>query len=233
MPPIVLAAMLALTIAPLPLPSSGHSLSAPKSALSSASELGSTSELAYKSKVDPPSDRVTIDTLSVNGTGCRSDTTTVAVSPDKEAFTVLYSTYLAQAGASTKNKDERRKCGITVRLNVPANMTYAVSAVDYRGFAHLEAGASATLSSRYHFQGSGTPAFTEHAFASGLVDDWQVTDTVGAGAEFGKCGKDRKIDIDTELRAQSPRVDSPTSFITMDSTDGEISSTYHLTYRNC
>jgi hypothetical protein len=183
--------------------------------------------------VDPPSDRVTIEKLSVNGTGCRPDTAAVAVSPDNAAFTVSYSTYLAQAGVGSKNKDERRTCSLTIRLNVPANLTYAISAVDYRGFAHLEPGASATLSARYHFQGTGAPAYTVHAFASGFDDYWQVTDPAGAGAAFGACGKDRKVDIDTELRALADRADAPTSLIAMDSTDGEATSTYHLAYRNC
>src|SRR3712207_7319067 len=41
-----------------------------------------------------------------------------------------------------------RSCGITVRLTVPATISYAVTAVDHRGYAHLEPGGSATLSAR-------------------------------------------------------------------------------------
>jgi hypothetical protein len=183
--------------------------------------------------VPPPSTRVTIEKLKVNGTGCRADTTTIAVSLDNEAFTVTYSAYLAQAGAGSKNKDERKKCSVTVRLNVPANLTYAVSAVDYRGFAHLEPGGSGTLTAKYNFQGSANVRNKVVTFASGLDDIWQVTDAVGVAAEFGACGKDRKIDIDTELRAQADRVDAPTSMIAMDSTDSAVSTTYHVAYKAC
>jgi hypothetical protein len=182
--------------------------------------------------VSPPPTRVTIEKLKVDGTGCRPATTTIAVSPDNEAFTIIYSTYLAQAGAGSKNKDERKKCSVTIRLNVPPNLTYAISAVDYRGFAHLEPGASATLTAKYDFQGAGTPRNTVHTFPSGLDDTWQITDTVGGKAVFGKCGKDRKVDIDTELRAQADRANAPTSLIAMDSTDSQV-NTYHLTYRSC
>ncbi|MCU7727482.1 DUF4360 domain-containing protein [Actinoplanes sp. KI2] len=178
-------------------------------------------------------DRVTIEKLTVNGTGCRADTVAVALSPDKEAFTVTYSAYVAQAGAGTGNKDQRRACSLTVRLNVPATTQYAITAVDYRGFAHLEPAASATLSARYHFQGSGAPTYTVHSFAGGLDDDWQVTDSAGSGLVFSPCGAGRKVDIDTELQARADRADAPTSMITMDSTDSEVASTYHLTYRTC
>ncbi|OJF15916.1 DUF4360 domain-containing protein [Couchioplanes caeruleus] len=188
---------------------------------------------ARMSAAGPSDDQVTIEKLTVNGTGCRADTVAVALSPDKEAFTVMYSSYLAQAGTGARNQDQRRTCSLTVRLNVPATMQYAITAVDYRGFAHLEAGASASLSARYHFQGSGAPTYTVHSFASGLDDMWQVTDSASGGLVFSSCGQGRKVDIDTELRVRADRADAPTSHITMDSTDSEVASTYHLTYRHC
>jgi hypothetical protein len=180
-----------------------------------------------------PSGRVTIDKLKVNGTGCRSNTTAVAVSPDNEAFTVTYSAYVAQAGAGTKHKDERKACSITVRLNVPQNLTYAVSTVDHRGYAQLGPGAAAALSARYHFQGAGAPEYSQHPFRSGLDDDWSVTDSVSGTPVFGACGKDRKLDIDTELSVQADRADAPTSLIAMDSTDGDLATRYRLVWKNC
>src|SRR3954453_22431708 len=84
---------------------------------------------AQASAAGPPGDRVTIDKLTVNGTGCRADTVAVGLSPDKEAFTVTYSAYLAQAGAGARNKDQRRTCSLTVRLNVPATVQYAITGV--------------------------------------------------------------------------------------------------------
>jgi hypothetical protein len=183
--------------------------------------------------VNPPTGRVTIDKLKVNGTGCRPDTTAVAVSPDNTAFTVIYSAYQVVSGGSTKPPDARRACSITVRLNVPANLTFAVSQVDYRGFAQLEAGASATQSARYHFQGLGKPQFTTHGFVGAVLDDWQVTDTVPpATAAFGPCGVERKIDIDTELSV-SAKAGGPTSLFAMDSTDGAVTTAYHLRWKNC
>lgn len=189
--------------------------------------------LAAATAANPPTGTVTVEKVKVNGSGCRSDTVAVAVSQDKQAFTVLYSTYLAQAGVGSKNKDERRTCSITVRLTVPVGVSYAIPTVDYRGFAHLEPGGSATLSGRYHLQGSGAPAYTVHSFGSGLDDDWLVTDVVGTSPVYSQCGKDSKVDIDTELRAMADRDDAPTSYITMDSTDGTVATTYHLSYRSC
>jgi uncharacterized protein DUF4360 len=184
----------------------------------------------------PPDERVTIDKLKVNGSGCKHDTTAVAVSPDKEAFTVTYSAYIAKAGGGAKPKDQQKSCSITVRLNVPDNVTYAVSAVDYRGYARLRDGASAALSSTYQFKGHGTPVNATHSFPSLLDDDWQVTDQVPPGGlVYGPCGKERKLDLDSELsvNAASSGPDSPVSMIMMDSTDGSFTSRYRLAWKSC
>jgi hypothetical protein len=156
------------------------------------------------------------------------------MSGDDTAFTVTYNAYTALAGAATKNKDQRKACSITVRLAVPPQVTYAVTSVDHRGYADLHPGATAELASRYHFQGAGAPAHTRHPFAGELLDNWQITDAVPAGAAvFGACGKDRKLDIDTELTVRSVPGDPLTSYLTMDSTDGAFTTTYRLAYRAC
>src|SRR4051794_3787745 len=43
--------------------------------------------------VPPPPDKIVIDVVTVNGSGCRPGTAAVAVSPDNTAFTVTYSEY--------------------------------------------------------------------------------------------------------------------------------------------
>jgi hypothetical protein len=181
-----------------------------------------------------PAVQVTIDKVKVNSTGCRAGTVAVAMSGDDTAFTVTYSAYTALAGAATKNKDQRKTCSITVRLSVPPQVTFAVISVDHRGYAELHPGAAAELASRYHFQGAGAPEHTRHPFPAGLQDNWQHTDVVPAGAAvFGACGKDRKLDIDTELTVRSVQGDPLTSYITMDSTDSAVAATYRLAYRVC
>ncbi len=183
----------------------------------------------------PPSGSITIDKLKVAGTGCRDSTTVVAVSPDREAFTVIYGAYIAVAGGGASASEKQKKCSITVRLNVPAGFTYAVGQTDHRGYAHLEPGASAVQSARYAFQGQGPPTRTEYPIPALLSDSWQVTDVIPERARvYGACGKDRRFDIDTELRITSTGgATAPASTVAMDATDGVFSSTYRLTWKRC
>ncbi|MGO4757987.1 DUF4360 domain-containing protein, partial [Streptomyces sp. 2MCAF27] len=102
---------------------------------------------------DPPPDKIVITVATVNGSGCPAGTAAVAVSPDNTAFTVTYSDYLAQVGKGSKPTDFRKNCQLNLVVHVPQGFTYAIASVDYRGYAHLEKGATSVEKASYYFQG--------------------------------------------------------------------------------
>ncbi|MER8104231.1 DUF4360 domain-containing protein [Kitasatospora sp. NPDC094016] len=183
-----------------------------------------------------PPDRIVIDVATVNGSGCPAGTAAVAVSPDNTAFTVTYSSYLAQVGVGSKPTDFRKNCQLNLRVHVPQGFTYAIASADYRGYAHLEKGATGTQQASYYFQGDPATAQLSHHFSGPKDDNWQATDTVDVAAlVFAPCGEERNFNINTELRvgAGSSDPNSTTSFMTMDSTDGSINTVYHLAWKQC
>jgi hypothetical protein len=185
---------------------------------------------------NPPPDKIVIDVVTVNGSGCRPGTAAVAVSPDNEAFTVTYSEFLAQVGVGALPTDFRKNCQISLKVHVPSGFTYAIAQADYRGFAHLEQGATALERANYYFQGMSPTAFVEHPFAGPFTDDWQKTDVTDVAAlVYHPCGELRNFNINAELRAGAGTSDpkKTTSFITMDSTDGSIITTYHFHWKTC
>src|SRR6188474_114001 len=109
---------------------------------------------AFAQIVQPPLDRIVIDVVTVNGSGCPAGTAAVAVSPDNTAFTVTYSTYLAQVGVGATPIDMRKNCQLNIVVHVPQGFTYAIAQADYRGFAHLASGATAIERANYYFQGT-------------------------------------------------------------------------------
>jgi hypothetical protein len=181
-----------------------------------------------------PANGVGLDVLNVNGSGCRQGTTAVALSPDNAAFTVTYSGYLAQAGIGAGRNDGLKDCRINVRVTPPAGYAYTVDTVDYRGFASLAAGATAVEYATYYFNGSTRPPYRTYSFAGQFDDYWQTTDVASSPA-YGACGATRVLSIDTQLQVQVGSSDpaATTSFITMDSTDGTVRTTYHLAWRQC
>jgi hypothetical protein len=182
-------------------------------------------------------DSIVVDVVSANGSGCPADTADVAVSPDGKAFTVTYSQYTAQAGAGASPTDFRKNCQLGLDVHVPQGFTYAIAGADYRGYVHLQAGAQAQESANYYFQGEPRTTRISHTFAGAADRDWQTSDRVGVAAlSFLPCGEERNLNINTELRvagSQSDRRHTTTSFLTMDSTDGSISTVYHLAWKSC
>ncbi|MFG3224513.1 DUF4360 domain-containing protein [Kitasatospora sp. NPDC048194] len=183
-----------------------------------------------------PPDRIVIDVATVNGSGCPAGTAAVAVAPDNTAFTVTYSSYLAQVGVGSKPTDFRKNCQLDLRVHVPQGFTYAIASADYRGFAHLEPGATGTQRAGYYFQGQSGTTSQSHRFTGPRDDNWQATDTVDvASLVFAPCGEERNFNINTELRVAAGSSDPTrtTSFMTMDSTDGDINTVYHLAWKHC
>jgi hypothetical protein len=184
----------------------------------------------------PPPDKIVISVVTVNGSGCPAGTAAVAVSPDNTAFTVTYSHYLAQVGVGAKPTDIRKNCQLNLGVHVPQGFTYAIAEADYRGFAHLESGATGLERANYYFQGQSQTAYASHPFSGPLNDDWYTTDLVDVTAlVFAPCGEKRNLNINTELRVAAGKSDptKTTSFMSMDSTDGSINTIYHFAWKKC
>src|SRR5690349_16787876 len=182
----------------------------------------------------PPSDKIVIDVVTVNGSGCRSGTAAVAVSPDNTAFTVTYSEYMAQVGVGSKPTDFRKNCQMNLRVHVPQGFTYAIAQADYRGYASLVKGSSGIERANYYFQGQSQTTYISHNIKSPKDDDWQFTDSVDVEAlVFKPCGEERNLNINTELRVSAGSSDpkKTTSFVSMDSADAAINTIYHFAWK--
>ncbi|ARZ66575.1 DUF4360 domain-containing protein [Streptomyces sp. HU2014] len=186
--------------------------------------------------VNPPPDKIVIEVATVNGSGCPAGTAAVAVSPDNTAFTVTYSEYLAQVGVGSKPTDFRKNCQLNLIVHVPQGFTYAIASADYRGYAKLESGATAQQKASYYFQGSSQTVPIIHNFKGAYEDNWQSTDRVDVAAlVWAPCGERRNFNINTELRVNAGTSDpsKTNSFMAMDSTDGDINTVYHLSWKEC
>ncbi|MFI9306891.1 DUF4360 domain-containing protein [Streptomyces triculaminicus] len=184
----------------------------------------------------PPPDRVVIDVASVNGSGCPAGTAAVSVAPDNTAFTVSYSDYLAQVGVGSKPTDFRKNCQLGLKVHVPQGWTYAIARADYRGFAHLERGATGMERASYYFQGSPNTTAVSHRFAGPVSENWQTSDVTDVNAlVYAPCGVQRILNVNTELRVGAGTSDpaTTTSFMAMDSTDGNVNTLYHFAWKEC
>jgi hypothetical protein len=185
---------------------------------------------------NPPAERISIEVVTVNGSGCPAGTAAVAAATDNTAFTVTYSDYLAQVGVGARPTDFRKNCQLSIRIGVPQGFTFAVAQADYRGFAHLAHGATGLQRANYYFQGTSPTVPKSHPFAGPYSDNWQTTDaTEVAALVWAPCGEERNLNVNTELRVSAGTSNPATtnSFMAMDSTDGSVRTIYHLSWKSC
>lgn len=179
--------------------------------------------LALSSLLVPPP-AFSVEVLSVSGEGCRPGTAVVAPSPDHQAFTVTYSDFLVQG----KGAEAKKTCELQLRVNHPQDHTYAVEATDYRGFAHLEPGATGIKKASYHFVGHGPTRHMTSSYAGPISDNWQATDKPNS-VVHGPCKQKKPLRIVAELRVKG----KPGSFMSMDSTDSSVSAKFRLNWKKC
>lgn len=185
---------------------------------------------------EPPDDHIVIDIVTVNGSGCPAGTAAVAVSTDNTKFTVTYSDYVALVGIGAGPLDFRKNCQLNMVVHVPQGFTYAIAQADYRGYANLAPGASFTEKASYYFQGMSQTTPKSHTFNGEMDDNWQATDHVEVDQLVYKpCGEDRNFNVNTELRVNAGTSDTSetTSFVTMDSTDVDVKTEYHFSWKTC
>ncbi|WP_051325899.1 DUF4360 domain-containing protein [Glycomyces tenuis] len=201
-------------------------------ALAAAMMLASPAAQADTELAAAPENRITVDVVTVNGSGCPQGTADVSVSRDNTSFSVSYNRFQAEAGGGTDVVDSRKNCQINLAVDVPAGFTYAIARADYRGFAHLEPGATGMQKASYYFSGSSVTVGSEHELNAPYNGDWQFTDRA-AGLVYKPCGEQRNFNINAELRVGAGDDPGQKSFMTMDSTRGDVETVFHLAWKRC
>jgi hypothetical protein len=182
-----------------------------------------------------PAEKITLDVKTINGSGCPAGTATASadVASDNTSFTVHYTNFTAKAGGGASALDARKNCQINVLVHVPQGFTYAIAGAEYRGFAHIESGASALEQANYYFAGTSPTARVRHTYPGPFHGVWRASDTTDVAAlVFAPCGEDRNLNINAELRADAG-TSSGTSYIEMDSEHASVDTIYHFAWKDC
>ncbi|TCO53740.1 DUF4360 domain-containing protein [Actinocrispum wychmicini] len=181
-----------------------------------------------------PAGHVTVDIVSVNGSGCPVGTTEIAVADDNSEFTVTHhGDFTARVGPGVDPTDSRKNCQLALSVNVPSGFTFGIIRADYRGDVSLRDGAVALQRALYYFQGMSDTTSRSHPFRGPIVSDWHTTDATDPGSViFAPCGQDRLFNINTELRVNAG-TSGATSSISMDSPDRNPNAHYRFVWKRC
>lgn len=184
-----------------------------------------------------PAEPITIKKIIYNGTGCPLGSVAQNVSDDKQAFTLTFSQFVAEAGPGISLAAGRKNCIATVVLNIPSGWQYSIANFFYRGFLALDEGIKSEHSVDYSFEGQGTTSRFAKNETGPFESDYVYSDTIGIQTNvWSPCGVDRALNLNTKIRVSNSNptlYPNSTGLITNDSIDGQITQVFGITWRRC
>lgn len=167
------------------------------------------------------------------GTGCPAGSASVTLSPDETALSILFDSYLAEAGSTTGRTVDRKSCNVSIPVQVPQGYSVAVFQVDYRGFNLIPAaGAYTRMDTEYFWAGSRGPRFAR-VYSGPTADNYTLSDgLVAQTMVWTPCGASVNLRVNSSIMAQTNRAQQQT-MITVDSADLTSGLVYHLQWRRC
>lgn len=185
-----------------------------------------------RSEFSPDPRDVRINAIAFAGSGCPAGTVSPNLSADAKAFTLLFDSYVAEAGPGMPLSLARKNCQITVDLRFPQGWSYSVFTVDYRGYAKLESGTYGQQVSNYYFQGQSKTGSFRSTFYGPAERDYQIRDTLPLDAVvWSPCGANRALNMNTQVRVSASS--GRRALMTVDSIDGELKHIYGIRWRRC
>ena len=88
--------------------------------------------------------------LTYGGSGCPAGTVASSFATDRKTFTMIFDSFVASSGTGVAITENRKNCQINVDMYYPQGWSYSIVSVDYRGYASLPAGVTATQKATYY-----------------------------------------------------------------------------------
>ncbi len=174
---------------------------------------------------------LTVEQVTIRGSGCPEGTASATLSPDGKALSVLYSDFLVEGSGSAE-----KTCQVVVRMRAPKGYKVHMARADLRGFNGLPAGARSRFETSIRFTDwrdwTQAQTFSQN-FTGPLADDFfQALAT--PYSKWGNCGGMQfSIVLDTRFSLSNPSAES--ALLSLDSSDimAGPASVYHLGLESC
>lgn len=174
---------------------------------------------------------VALGNPAYGGTGCPAGSVSAALSPDNTSLSLLFDSYVVEAGQSVGRSFDRKSCNIAIPVHVPNGYSVSVLEIDYRGYNSLPRGAQSQFNVEYFFAGRQGPRFTR-TFNGSLDQDFLLNNTLVASAvTWSACGEDVILRTNSSMRVQTRG--GADALATVDSQDVNAALVYHLAWRRC
>jgi hypothetical protein len=166
------------------------------------------------------------------GNGCPAGSASATLSPDRKSLSIIFDSFMVEAGGSTRRSVSRKSCNIAIPVHVPQGLSISIIAVDYRGFNSLPRRASARFTAEYFFAGRRGPRY-QKSWRGPLDRDYTISNKLAVSAiSWSKCGQDVNLRVNSSMMVRnSDRRNEALS--TVDSADFSAGLIYRLSWRRC
>jgi hypothetical protein len=166
------------------------------------------------------------------GSGCPAGSASTVLSPEEDTLSILFDSYVSEAGGTTGRRVDRKSCAIGIPVEVPQGFSVAVFQVDYRGANIIPPGGMNRFNVEYFWAGVRGPTISR-AFTGPTNGDFTLTDSLLATTlVWTPCGQSVTLRINSSMMAQTNRNNDQTMGI-VDSADVSSGLIYHLQWRQC
>jgi hypothetical protein len=179
-----------------------------------------------------------MQTPSYAGTGCPQGSASATLSPDGKTLSVLFDSYVAEAGGGAPMARDSKGCQINIPFIVPPGFAVQVVKMDYRGFTSLPAGSRSTFGAGFRFlevneRLTNAPRVVRASVMQGPKTENFVLTSVIQGRPFSPCGQNFILAAESTLNVQSNRAGEQT-ISTVDSVDAvQTPVVYSLRWKRC
>lgn len=188
---------------------------------------------------EPVEPMVEILGISANGPGCGTDTVSVNISEDAEAFTLVFADFYTELPQiDSEAQIASKQCLLELKLHVRSGYRFNVRQIDFRGFMSLDADVSASLSSRYRFlERPDANFYFNHNFTGPRDDSFLIEDLGQDDPAFWSPCSDSGIvtlQIDSTMKLVDQSLDgNQLAYLSVDSADGDFGQDIHLNWDRC
>ena len=201
-----------------------------KNALLAASLVIASAQVAQAA---PDLGAVSIQEVGYAGNGCPAGSASVVISDDHKSVSVLFDSYIAEAGGEGQGTFSRKKCDLAFGLKIPEGISVSLFDADYRGYTELPRGSRADFTRDYFFAGSQGPSLSNR-WTGARSDEFLIKDQLNVLANvWSPCGADVILRSKTASTLRTPR--GHEAMVMVDSIDMRAKTLfrYNFRYRAC
>ena len=177
-------------------------------------------------------DDVRLGNPEYGGSGCPGGSAAVAISPDAQSLSILFDSFVVEAGGATRRVMDRKTCNIAVPVHIPQGYSVSIFRIDYRGFNSLPYGAYSRFNVEYFFAGTQGPGYVK-TFNGRLEDEYLIRNNLAASATaWSECGRSTILRANTGMmvRTNGQRQEA---FSSVDSVDISAGLLFNLRWKRC